>query len=175
MIKQLVPIRIKIGLRDNGHADHPDWNKLPMINDDSDMKKECPTGWLYDKTSGHQEESIDSPRGMQWGYLLCSQQFAVEAMSTYPALVIQLTETEFEDCFNNKVMSHLPEKKYDLDVLKGLKLELDLKKQLKQNVNELQIQIEKALDENNDEKGIKKNKDRYWVDYKVKKGFEIKK
>lgn len=170
----LVPIKVKIGLRANGHADHPDWTKLPMINNDSEVRQFVPSGWIYDKSCGHQEEGINSPREMQWGCLLCTEQFANEAIVAYPALITKLTEIEFEDFFNNKAMAHLSEENYDNDVLQGLKTELDLKTELHQNVVDLKAKIIKALDPNNKEQGIRKNNERYWVDYKVKKGFEIK-
>lgn len=175
MTKALVPIKVKIGLRSNGHADHPDWTKLPMINSDSEVRQYAPSGWLYDKSCGHQEDSVDSPMGMQWGCFLCTQEFATEAITAYPDLITQLTEAEFEDFYNNKAMAHLPEKNYNLDVLNGLKLELDLKKELNQNVVELSTKIAKALNENDNEEGIRKNDERYWTDYKTKKGFTIKK
>lgn len=169
----LVPIKVKIGLRPNGHADHPNWTKLPMINSDSDVRQYCPSGWIYDKSCGHQDDSVDSPREMQWGCLLCTEQFANEAVVAYPELITQLTAVEFEDFYNNKAMAHLAENKYNIDILQGLKLELDLKKEAKQDTIELTAKIEKAIDPNDKEKGIEKNQDRYWNDYKVKKGFNI--
>ena len=33
MPRDLVPIKVKIGLRDNGEADHPDFNLLPSTGD----------------------------------------------------------------------------------------------------------------------------------------------
>lgn len=171
----LIPIKVKIGLRSNGYADHPDWTKLLMINYDSEVRKFAPSGWIYDKSCGHQEDSIDSPRGMQWGCLLCTQQFADEAVATFPDLIIQLTEVEFEDFYNNKAMAHLPETNYDIDILKGLETELNLKEKLGQDTTVLKSKIEKALDPSNKEQGVRKNNERYWSDYKIKKGFEIKK
>lgn len=175
MSKELVPIRIKIGLRSNGHADHPDWTKLPMISSDSEVREYAPSGWIYDKSCGHQDEEVDSPRGMQWGCFLCTREFATEAINVYPELITQLTEIEFEEFYNNKAMAHLSENNYDIDVLQGLKLELDLKNELSQGVTDLKTKIAKALDEDDSERGIEKNRERYWADYKVKKGFTIKK
>ena len=175
MTTQLTPIKVKIGLRPNGHANHPDWTKLPMINSDSEVRQYAPSGWIYDKSCGHQEDSIDSPRGMQWGCLLVTQEFADEAVVAYPDLITKITEVEFEDFFNNKARKHLAEKNYNMDVLKGLKLELDLKRELGQDVVALKAKIAKALDPNDSEKGIEKNDERYWSDYQIKKGLEIKK
>ncbi len=47
-------IRVKIGLRPNGHADHPDWNLLPMAQADpptDPAKHMLLGGWKYDKTT----------------------------------------------------------------------------------------------------------------------------
>jgi len=170
---ELIPIKVKIGLRHNGHADHPDWTKLPMIDSDSEVRQYCPSGWIYDKSCGHQEERADSPRGMQWGCLLCTEEFANQAIVAYPDLITKLTEAEFADFYDNKARAHLSDRNYDIDVLQGLKLELDLKKELGQDTTSLKVKIAKAIDENDSELGIAKNKDRYWADYKVEKGFEI--
>lgn len=174
----VVAIKVKIGLRANGHADHPDWTKLPMINSDSEVRQHCPSGWIYDKSCGHQEERIngdswDSPKGMQWGCLLCTEQFADEAVAAYPDRIIKLTEIEFQDFYDNKALAHMPAKTYDIDILQGLKIELELKEKLLQDTTELKVKIAKALDENDNEPGVRKNKNRYWTDYSVQKGFVI--
>jgi len=79
----IAAIKVKIGLRQNGHADHPDWNKLPMAKGGKDPATHMFLGgWKYDKTSGHQEVSADSPMGMQWGMLLVTEQLATEALAT---------------------------------------------------------------------------------------------
>ena len=172
---KLIPIKVKIGLRSNGNADHPDWTKMPMIFSDSDMKKYCPLSWMYDKSSGHQEETPDSPRGMQWGFLLGTCEFVDEAISTFPELITEITEAEFIDFYDNRIMAHLPEKNYDIDVLQGLKLELDLKKELNQSVVELNTKIEKAIDPEDASLGVRTNKDKKWSDFKLKVGIEIEK
>ena len=175
MSQELVPIKVKIGLRSNGHADHPDWTRLPMINSDSDVRQYCPSGWIYDKSCGHQEASVDSPMGMQWGCLLGTRKFVDEALATFPELITELTEAEFQDFYNNKARKHLSENSYDVDVLKGLETELNLREKLAQDTTDLKVKIAKALDPNNDERGIKKNKERYWADYKVLKDISVEK
>jgi len=174
MIK-LVPIKVKIGLRANGDADHPNWTELPMISSDREMRDYCPLGWIYDKSSGHQEDTPDSPRGMQWGCLLGTRKFVDEAISVFPDLIIEITEAEFIDFYDNKARAHLPEKNYDIDVLQGLKLELDLKKELGRDVVELKNEIRKALDPKDKSLGVRTNKDKKWSSFKLKTGIEIAK
>ena len=174
MIK-LIPIKVKIGLRPNGHADHPDWTKLPMIFSDGEMRNYCPAGWMYDKSSGHQEETLDSPRGMQWGFLLGTREFVDEAKSVFPDLITEMTEAEFIDFYDNRIMAHLPEKNYDIDVLQGLKIELEMKQELHQNVTEIKSKITKAIDPEDESLGVRSNKDKKWETAKIKLGIEIKK
>lgn len=184
METKLVPIKVKIGLRPNGHADHPAWSKMPMVNSwDDNVREWCPSSWLYDKSCGHDDERIesnkwDSPQGMQWGCLLCTREFVNEAKQIFPDIVTELTEAEFEDFYNNYSRAHMSENDYDIEALQGLQLELDLKEKLGKNKAETDIvkaKIEKALDSNDKERGIRKNEERYCQDYLKKKGFTIKK
>jgi len=169
----LVPIKVKIGLRPNGHADHPDWTKLPMINDSKEVWLNAPQGWIYDKSCGHKEHRADSPQGMQWGCLLCTKEFANEALAVFPTLVTKITEAEFEDFYNNYARAHLPENRVDINVMQGYQIELDLKEKLGLNTTALKAKIAKALDPEDKEAGIKKSKLRYWSDLKSNCGITI--
>lgn len=169
----LYPIKVKIGLKSNNYADYPDWTQLPLINDDSEVRLYCPLGWLYDKTSGHQEETPDSPFGQQWGYLLGTRNFIDQALVAFPTLITELTEAEFEVVYNTKIMGHAAENDYDERILNGLQTELNLKNALEQDTTELKTKIAKALDPDDPEPGIKKNKNKYWNDYKIKKGIIV--
>ena len=164
-MKNLVPIKVKIGLRANGHADHPNWNMLNITNPDSHMHN----GWHYDKSCGHKESSVDSPFGMQWGMLLVTAAFAKEAMRVFPSLVTEMTPAEAEAFWNTKVRAHMPENSSDLNTLQALQVELDLKKSLAQDTTALEAKIAKALDPDDEtEPGIKKDKLKYFADAKVK-------
>jgi len=174
-MKELIPIKVKIGLRSNGHADHPNWTLMSMINTDKEVRNYCPSGWIYDKSSGHEEDTPHSPRGMQWGCLLCTRPFVIQAKQIFPEIVVEMTETEFEDFFNNKARIHMSDNDYDIKTLQGLESELNLKKELNQDTTALKDKITKAIDPEDNENGIKKNEDRYWADYKLKNGFTIKK
>lgn len=172
-METLVPLKVKIGLRPNGHADHPDWQRLPLALTDNPADHMV-VSWRYDNSSGHQEETPDSPRGMQWGMIMVTEQFATEAVDIFPDLVTVLTEAEAQDFWENKHTINSPENKLDSDLLVGLKAELDLRTELKQVTTELKAKIAKALDPNDAEPGIKKNELKTWSDAKVKLGITIK-
>lgn len=173
--RQVVPIKIKIEFQLDGKGSYPDWSKLSIINTDDDMRYHCPTKMFFDITCGYLDENKDSPRGMQWGCLLCTQEFATEAIQLYPEIIMQLTETEFEKFYNSKVTIDLPEKKYDINTLQGLQIELKLNKELKQDNTKLKSNIKKAIDPFSNDAGIKMNEIKTWKGYKKKMGFEIKK
>jgi len=169
----LVPIKVKIGLRSNGHADHPDWYKLPLakeVNPASEMF----FGWKYDKTSGHKETSFDSPHGMQWGMVFVTPRFAREAKQIFPELITELTEVEAEVFWNEKAYAHVPENKVDVNLLQALKAEVDLYNAFGLDGGlALQDKVTKALDPNNPKPGIRKNKDKYFQDAKISLGFNV--
>ncbi len=155
----LVPIKVKIGLRANGHADHPDWHKLPLA-ETQDPANQMFFGWKYDKTSGHQEESTDSPYGMQWGMVFVTPLFARQALVTFPELVTVLTEEQAQAFWDDKAHAHLSDEKRDVNVLVALKAELDLRTAIGGDTRTLEAKIAKALDPDNIEPGVKRNVER---------------
>lgn len=168
----LVAIKVKIGLRDNGHADHPDWYKLPLAASENPASHMF-HGWKYDKTSGHKETSADSPIGMQWGMVFVTQQFAIEAKSTFPELITELTEIEVEDFWNNRVTAHMPENRVNIPLLSAYNIELSLREKLEQDVTDLKSKIAKVLDPNDPEPGMRKDPLKKWVDAKKYLDIEI--
>lgn len=158
---ELVPIKVKIGLRPNGHADHPDWTKLPLARD-SIPAAHMFHGWQYDKTSGHAESSAGSPVGMQWGAVLVTSQFASEALVTFPDIVTVMTEAEFETFWNDKARAHMPAERVDVEVLQGLKAERDLLVDLGRSTTAIDIRISKALDPDNPEPGKRRDHLKTW-------------
>jgi hypothetical protein len=171
-MKNLVPLKVKIGLRSNGHADHPDWMQLPLAATEKPADHII-ISWKYDKTSGHQEETLDSPFGMQWGMILVTEQFATEAVATFPELVTVLTEVEATSFWEEKAHAHMPENRIDTDYLQGLKAEKDLRTGAGLSVVDVDNAILKALDPDNEELGVRKNKMKYWDDAKIALGVTI--
>jgi len=173
-----VPIQVKIGLKPNGHADYPDWTQLPLQkvgkvkHETHQIQK-----WIYDKTSGHDDDTVESPVGQQFGMMVVTQQFADEAVITFPGLVTVMTELEAQEFYENKGTAHMPIDRIDSEFLVGLKAQRDLMIDLKVDsaqVDTLDLIIGKALDPNDNQIGVRKNGQKTWADVKVKKGFTIK-
>ena len=168
---ELVGIKVKIGLKPNGHAKYPDFNQLPSVNDRgmdwSFYVDAYGSGWQYDKTSGHRDNTDDSPQGQQWGMLLVPETFADEAVVAFSEDVALLTELEIEDFYNNKAHIYDEEEDIDQSILEKIKLKQDL------NIP-LTTQQQKALDPEDDTPGIRKNKKKNWVDYKKLKKITVK-
>ena len=172
---ELVPIKVKIGLRPNGHADHPDWSQLPLAATEDPAEHMRHGGsWHYDKKSGHTDDDPESPRRMQWGGVLVTEQFAAEALVVFPELVTEMTELEWQEFWDHRVHGHMPECQCDTDLLVALKAERDLRFTLKLDLDAIDARILKALDADDDEPGIKKDKMRKWADAKLKMGVTIK-
>ena len=175
----VVFIKVKIGLRPNGDADHPDWTQLPCAGIDTKEEKELKLrtemflGWFYDQISGHQDDSIGSPLGVQYGMLGVSDKFANEAKQMWPDKIEILTEVQAEDFYNNRVTVNQPENRYDADELQGLYYELQLKKELAEDVEPVKTRISMALNPENDVSGVRKNKTKIWTDLKTQKGIEV--
>ena len=168
----LVPIKVKIGLRPNKHADHPDWQLLPLAKD-GEPGLQMSDGWHYDKKCGHAELGPDSPIGMQWGMVFVTPLFARQAMEVFPDLVTEMTPAEAEDFWTNRCMAHLSENKSDVATLQALQVELALRKELEEDVTEIKTKIIKALNPNDDEPGVKRNKMKKFTDYKILKGLTL--
>ncbi len=160
-----VPIKVNIGLRPDGNADHPDWQKLPLAASRKPEEDQI-VKWKYDKTSGHQEHTADSPRGMQWGMMIVTQQYADEAVATFPGIVTIMTEAQAQDFWDNKAHAHIPENRIDTDYLVGLKAERDLRLARSMSTTDVDARIDKALDPLNPELGVRKEKLKVWADAK---------
>lgn len=172
MARELAGIKVKIGLDNKGFAKYPDFNSLTVVKDSGlDWAKYVDVhglGWHYDDTSGHKDDTLDSPFGQQWGLLMAPETFADEAVAAFPAEVAKLTEVELEDFFDNKAHVNEPDELLDEQVLSGIKLKQDLGQALT-------AQQTKALDPTNDVPGIRQNRRKTWQDYKALKGVTVKK
>lgn len=164
MAKELVPLKVKIGLAFNGHALYPDFNSLPVVQESgldwSRFVDLFGLGWHYDKTSGHKEQSVDSPFGQQLGVLIVPKNFVKQAIAMFPDTCARITETELENFYDNKSHAHEPDELFDMAVLKGIKIKHDLD-------IPLTTQQLDALDPEKDTRGIRRNKRRRWTDYKA--------
>lgn len=155
---ELVGIKVKILLKEDGKAQYPDWSQISFRQANPNYKIGKFGGWHYDKC-GHTKYSPDSPLGVQYGMLLVEEAFADEAATLFPDLVIKMTAAEAEDFWNNKAYAHLSDNKYDMEVLQGLKTEYDMRVILGQDTTNIKTKITKAIDPSDAEPGIQQ--DRY--------------
>lgn len=190
MAKTLAAIKVKIGLRPNGQADHPDFNALSVVQankmDWSTYVDVHGLGWAYDKRSGHADDDTDSPAGQQWGVLLVPEQFAIEAVAQFPSLCTRLTDAELTVFWDTRAHAHLEEVTRDEGALNRLEREgaliddaltdADTAQTTKLNARKTQLrrEMKKALDPDHPSPGIRKNHRKRWADFKAKTGVTIK-
>ena len=175
-------IKVVIGLRPNGHADHPDWDKLPLVQAGGERHEDHQiVKWRYDKSSGHDDDAVDSPRGTQLGMMLVTVQFATEAVATFPSLVTRMTEAEALIFWEDRAHGHMADERRDVSELQGLHAEYIIVKdlaaefqsntKLQNRLAALKTLLRKALDPDDPAPGVRKNIERYWVDMKAAKGL----
>jgi len=164
MAKELIPIRVRIGIKPNGHADYPNFNSISSgIRQGLDWSHYVDIyglAWHYDKTSGHKENTIDSPLGQQWGVLIVPPDFAEAAISQFPDRVTKLTEAELGDFYDNKAHVREPDEVIDEKVLSGIQAKQDLGLPLT-------TQQTAVLDPEDDTPGIVRNKKKTWAEFKT--------
>lgn len=171
-----VPLRVKIGLRPNGHADHPDWFSLPSVpNDTENVERFLDIEWIYDKISGHNDDTVGSPIGSQLGVVFLSPAIAREALNTLPAKLnaTALNETQLTDFWNNNFAPRFADNLIDNPVLTALKTELDLRLDAAQDVTALRAKIVRALDPDDNEPGLKRNRIKVFADYKFDRNIRV--
>ena len=154
---ELVGIKVKILLKDDGKAQYPNWSQTSFRQANPNYKIGKFGGWHYDKC-GHTKYDVDSPLGMQYGLLLVEQAFADEAVSLFPDLVTKLTAIETEAFWNNKAYAHISENRYNMDILNGLKAEYDIKTILGQDTTNIKAKMAKAIDPSDAEPGISQDR-----------------
>ena len=171
MSRSLAAIKVVIRLRPDGRAQYPDFNSLQTVIDSgSDWSQYVDRdgeGWHYDSLSGHVDDDVDSPRGTQFGMLLIPQSFATEALAAFPADITVLTETQCQDFYDNRAHSHEREEIEDENVLRVI----DLRERLTRGNTPRRPEDVKALDPKDPAPGLQKNPNRFWTDYKAKRGI----
>ena len=181
-------IKVKIGLRPNGDADHPDWTILPLAAAGADRAaKEAIIlthsfgSWHYDKQAGHQVAASgravgaewDSPFGMQWGCRIVSEQFAAEAVTAFSALVTRITEARFQQFYNQCSCAHVSPEDRDADELLALKAEYDLRVATARPTIGILAEIAEALDPDHPRRGVKRNHHARWATHKARLGMVL--
>lgn len=176
-MRTLVPLKIKVGLHEfddgqghkAGHAKYPNFNLIDSAirkgMDWSHYIDRYGIGMHYDKTCGHREESVDSPFGEQCCCMCVPADFAAEAITLFPGVVSSMTGLEFEDFYNNKAHAHEPDEHVDKEVLEAIKAKEDLSIAVPEKTA--------AIDPLNPARGIRKNHNKHWADFKDKAGVNI--
>lgn len=179
-----VPIKVKIGLkpgpRGGVHHDYPDWKTLPLAGEGRDPEREANVRahqierWRYDKTSGHEDDTVDSPEGMQWGMMIVTRQFADEAKAAFPDKVFEMTEAECQDFWDNRCHVHLSDDKWDTEELQGLLTMVQLRKELGLALPQaLKDRLQAAMDPDDPTPGIRRRRDRRWATFKADRKITI--
>lgn len=169
----LTPLKVTITLTAQGSAKYPDFNSLQCVIDSNmDWSKYVDThglGWHYDKTSGHADSTVDSPKGQQFGVLVVPEVFATQAVSAFPECV-KLTEVELQDFYDNKAHAHESDVVIDEKSLKYVEA-LQAKGSLTPKETEI---INKILDPTDKTPGVIENRKKKWADVKADLGINIK-
>ena len=167
----LVPIKVKIGLRPNGHADHPNFNILPSVIaagiDWAYYVDANGSGWLYD-CCGHKEEEPGSPFGMQWAMLLVPAAFAAEAVAALPAICADMTDAEAEAFYDTQHAKYFDQELLDEKVLSAIKTKQELSPPIPLSTRQL-----KALDPTDDQPGVRTNHNKTFAGFKTRRGIKI--
>jgi hypothetical protein len=169
---ELVPLKVRIGLKAGGGHQFPDFNQLDAgLRDGMDwcFYVDKFGGWHYDKVAGHSDDDTanDSPPGTWIGMLLVPESFANAAVAQFPGVCSVMDETAAESFYNDRAHKHEPPIKEDREVLQAIKAKRDL------GIPEEQADID-ALNPDHPAPGRRRNKLNTFSDYKVNRGVTIK-
>ncbi len=166
----LAALKVKIGMKTNGNALYPDFNALPSVEGDwsiwIDMNG---PGWLYDKLTGHKDDTIASPFGQQWGVILAPEAFVDEAVAAFPAACSRVTEAELDTFYTEQIAPMEDDDRRDEGVLSGFAA----LKQLSPNDAGLDARIAKALDPDDPTPGIRGNPRKDWATFKAAQNITV--
>lgn len=173
MPRDLVPIKVKIGKKPNGHAEYPQFNLIPneirKHKDWSVYVDAHGAGWHYDKCCGHDTDTPESPHGQQFGVLMVPKDFAEDAIARFPE-VTKLTEAETEAFYDTHAHAHEPDELVDEKALKPFEMKERMGVTL---TNEERQKRNRAMDPDNPEPGIKRNMRKKFRDFKTESGIRI--
>lgn len=188
MPRDLAAIRVRIARATDGRAKYPAFGSLPSVQasglDWSQYVDVHGLGWQYDQTSGHDDETADSPAGQQWGMLIVPETFADEAVAAFPAECSRLTEAECQAFYDDKAHVREPDELADETLLSALNSQRQLLAALVADdpgdtkstdaLTALKARIRRALDPVDSEPGVRRNPNRRWTDRKARSGVVFK-
>jgi hypothetical protein len=169
---ELVPLKVKIGLKNGGGHQFPNFNALSSgLRDGMDWSHYVDKfgGWHYDKVAGHHDDDTenDSPPGTWIGMLMVPEDFALAAVAAFPATCCVCAESVCADFYNNRAHKHEPAIKEDKEVLQAIQAKRSL------GVEEDQGDID-AMNPEHPAMGRRRNKLNTFEDFKAQKGITVK-
>lgn len=167
-----VAIKIRIGLKPNGHAGYPDFNRIDAaLRDDMDWSRYVDKhgGWHYDQVAGHQDDdpAASSPIGVQFGMLVVPETFADSAVAMFPTDVAILNDADAGTFYNSRAHIRDAAIRENLEILQGIKAKRDL------SIAEDQ-QDRDALDPDHPAAGRRRNTVKTWSDFKTQRGITMR-
>jgi hypothetical protein len=169
---ELVPLKVKIGLKNGGGHQFPNFNALDAgVRDNMDWSHFVDKfgGWHYDKVAGHHDDDAvnDSPPGIWIGMLMVPEDFADAAIAAFPAVCHVCNEVDCADFYDNRAHKHEPAIKEDKEVLMAIQAKRAL------GIDEDQGDID-AMDPDHPAMGRRRNKLNTFDDFKTQKGITVK-
>ena len=167
----LVPLKVKIGLKGNRQHKYPPFNELDAtVRDNMDWSHFVDKfgGWHYDQLCGHSdhEPENDSPRDTWIGMLLVPEDFANASVEKWPDQCEIISEVNAEHLYNDRCHVTDPEIKEDSDALQAIATKRSL------NIDEDDNDLN-ALDPDHPSRGRRRNKRKTWIGFKQAEGIEI--
>lgn len=184
-MKELVPLKIVVGTKANGHYDWPDFNSvLPAaaLTDPNDQNGPRMDWAIFIDVHGgcmHYDkiQNIGKGADTEIAMMCVPAAFAVAADAAFPNVEI-VTEAELEQFFDTKSKVNMPEDFIDEERLNGLAARRSLlilrgENQNSKVIMDLDSEISDALDPDNTKPGVRKNLDRLWKDFKATREITI--
>lgn len=179
-MKTLCGLKLKIGLKPDGKADHPNFNLLQVVADSGagDWAYYLDSfggGMHYDSLAGHKEDIADSPVGMQWGLMLVPEEFAAQAIAKFPTVCERLSPTDCAAFYDDRVAINQEEYVLDVETLAGIEVADRLTPAITDErlVTSLAARKKAALDPDNKAAGIRRNEHKTWAQTAAQRGFDL--
>lgn len=180
----LVPIKVKITRKYNGHCLYPDFNRISSeIRHGLDWSIYFDTYgicWHYDHLSGFgfgdREENKNHPHynndpSVFYGATCVPADFAEAAVALFPGIVEIITEESFEAFYNDRCHYRDKEKLVDEDAILEMQADIAVNKDLDPQTI---LKHKKMLDPSDPTRGVRWNWKKRWETFKIEKGIKIR-
>jgi hypothetical protein len=167
----LVPLKVKIGLKGNRQHSFPPFNELDsVLRDGMDWSHFIDKfgGWHYDQLSGHVDDDPDvgSPKDTWLGMVLVPEDFADAAVARWPAQCEIIDENDAESLYNDRCHVRDPAVREDAEALQAIATKRTLG--IPEDADDLA-----ALDPEHPSSGRRTNKRKTWASFKQAEGITI--